>query len=380
MPRPRAHKPIPRMALLVAALMLLVAVMAWLAWFVGSESISEPATVKGPVSPGPDALSEQLPVAAYQGDTGAASSAPGGGSQDLQAQGVLPETLERDLKPRTIPGSIAGVVVSSFSGLPLNNFVVRLHPGGDPGPEDWPGAETRRVQSPSGAFDLGQREPGTYALSVTAPGHVPFEVTGVVVPGSEHLQLRLSAGAVMSGRLTDAFGGSAADVPVELRPLPGAAGQHGGFVRRAQTDAEGRYLFSNIEPGDWQVVVPDPHDGASPLLLAPAWTAGPNMQGAWDASLPPETALHLEVLCEGGPAAPGTRVRLVDASGRGIQLKVAGGFARFSRLAPGPYELVIEHGSGALAWQEQIVLGHALEPVLRRIHIPKPQQPPAGDG
>ena len=380
MPRSRDPKPIPQLALLLAALTLLVAVMAWLAWFVGSESVSGPATVKSPVNPAPDALSEQLPVGAYQGDAGAVSSSAGSPSQDVRAQDVLPETLERDSKPRTIPGSIAGVVVSSFTGLPLDSFVVRLHSGGDPGADDWPSAETRRVQSPSGAFDLGQREPGTYALSVTAPGHVPLELIGLVVPGSERLQLRLSAGAVISGRLTDAFGGRAADVPVELRPLPGSSGQHSGFVRRAQTDAEGRYAFTNVVPGDWQVVVPDPHDGASPLLLSPAWTAGPNMQGAWDASLPPETALHIEVLCQGAPAAPGTRVRLIDATGRGIQLKVAGGFARFSRLAPGPYELQVEHGSGALAWQEQIVLGHALEAEQRLIHIPEPQQPPAGDG
>jgi len=360
--------------------MLLVAVMAWLAWFVGSDPVAAPGSAKGPVQPAPDVLSEQLPVTAYQGGGGAASPAPGAGSPKVPAQDPLPEALEPTLTPRTIPGPIAGVVVSSFTGLPVASFVLRLHAGGAPGRDDWPGAETRRVQSPSGAFDLGQREPGTYALSVAAPGHVPLEVTGVVVPGAEHLQLRLSAGAVMSGRLTDAFGSGAADVPVELRPLPGPAGQPSGFVRRAQTDAEGRYAFTNVEPGDWLVAVPNPHDGAGSLALSPVWTAGPDRRGTWDGSLPPESALHVEVLCQGAPAAPGTRVRLIDATGRGIQVKLAGGFALFPRLAPGPYELVIEHGSGAVAWEEQIVVGHSLEPVQRRIHIPEPQQPPAGDG
>ncbi|MFT7462716.1 MAG: hypothetical protein ACI9EF_001058 [Pseudohongiellaceae bacterium] len=364
----------------------LLAALGWLAWFLGEGS--ESTVVHSPnsgalmtsSSPGAEVSRLSKPVLPTHGLAQEVELTSDGSALGLHPTAAVTQTaLSAGAAPGT-PSAIAGVVVGAEDGLPLSRFVLRLHRGVDPSSTDWAQAEIQRVRSISGAFDLGQRPPGLYSLRVTAPGHLPLDTLGLLVPSSEKLTLAVSVGAVISGHLIDVYGRDVADILVELRAAQGSAPPSDGFVRRAQTDDTGDFIFTNVKPGDWQAFLPDPHGGPTPLGVSPIWSVSANGRSVWDATLAGEVTLEVEVFSGGEAAVRGTKARLTSEGGLALLRKVRGGKARFERLRPGSYTLVIQQRSGAVAWEESIVVSTSAEVDARRYHIPVAAELMVDDG
>jgi hypothetical protein len=110
-------------------------------------------------------------------------------------------------------GRIDGVVREASSGRPVAPFRIVVLRGGS----GWKlPVRTATVVDASGRFEIADLPPGPVVLLVSSPGHTPPEEAEVEVPehpGVVHVEIRLSQGGRVTGRVTDRSSG---------QPLPGA--------------------------------------------------------------------------------------------------------------------------------------------------------------
>jgi len=110
-------------------------------------------------------------------------------------------------------GRIDGVVREASSGRPVAPFRLVVLRGG----RGWNlPVRTATVVDASGRFEITDLPPGPVVLLVSSPGHTPPEEVEVEVPehpGAVHVEIRLSQGGRVTGRVTDRSSG---------QPLPGA--------------------------------------------------------------------------------------------------------------------------------------------------------------
>ncbi|MBV9108705.1 MAG: carboxypeptidase regulatory-like domain-containing protein, partial [Gemmatimonadetes bacterium] len=169
-------------------------------------------------------------------------------------------------------GAVSGRVLDQETGRPVTGALVRV-------------GDRAVVTDGRGRWAVTGLPPGEYAVEIdpvsigvgriaVRPDALKVQVAG----GHEHeVEVGVARAAKVEGRIAitypeDGTGGVAGAV-IELR--------HGDDRRRRVTDADGRFLFSDLPPGDWTVAVvsadlPPSHAlerDAVPLALSPGQSA-----------------------------------------------------------------------------------------------------------
>jgi protocatechuate 3,4-dioxygenase beta subunit len=194
------------------------------------------------------------------------------------------------------PGAVIEGRITDLHGAPVEGAEVRF-------------SESERTRSslidrenkplttgPDGLFRLEDLENGrSFSFHIRHPGYVPARAPGVEAPTAEPLHIELRPGRSLPGRVLDP----------ERRPVAGAglfrieASPRGRSVlQHAETDGEGRFLLSGLEPGPLSLEVRAP--GHRTLQL-------PNLRISDEEDPEP-----LEILVEPGAVLEG---RVLDSRG-----------------------------------------------------------------
>jgi hypothetical protein len=174
-------------------------------------------------------------------------------------------------------GEIHGRVVDADSGRAVPDFqlryqpdaqggvrfVMRMGPGRGRGPY-----ERQTFHTEDGTFVLEDVPAGRWTVEAFAPGYQAGSASAVSVgegEAAEGVEIRLSKGGVISGRVLEARTGRPildATVRAELSgggPRVGMMRMGGeGDDNEAATDAEGRYEIAGLAPGTWTVTASHP--------------------------------------------------------------------------------------------------------------------------
>src|SRR5215813_10595919 len=155
---------------------------------------------------------------------------------------------------------IAGTVVDSVSGAPLDGTEVEIAPVAN--------LDEAQifVTASNGQFTFRNLAIGKYRLRATRPGytsqalgeHESFSTAITVGPrlDSEHIRFTLSRDSVLAGTVSGDFGDPVRDASIFLfqrKLFSGARAMH--FVARAATDDLGNYRFAHLHAGTYTVAV-----------------------------------------------------------------------------------------------------------------------------
>jgi protocatechuate 3,4-dioxygenase beta subunit len=333
---------------------------------------ARPAGQGGGLAFGPGALGNEEPT----GPDGAflVEGAVAGESYDLQVMGpaglgprkagvVAPaEGVELTVSGA---GEIRGRVVDAETGRAIPDFqlryqpdaqggmrfVMRMGPGRGRGPY-----EKLPFHADDGAFVLEDVPAGRWSVEAFAPGYQPGSAAGVTVgegEAAEGVEVRLSKGGVVSGRVLEArTGRPVLDAQVQAQ-LSGGGGP-AAMVRmgdqagenEASTDAEGRYEITGLAPGTWVLTAthPDWSEATARVELEAAPASA-------DIRLGRGGSIGGTVVAAGRPVA-GAQVTLSTAGDTGFRpgagmfgggeqsaLTDDAGRFRFDRLSAGRYTL-----------------------------------------
>jgi hypothetical protein len=167
-------------------------------------------------------------------------TARGPGTSSTSRSGVAPGSVNVVLKLEAT-GSIVGLVTDGTGGKPVTDFTVTLTSG----PGVGPGGErpALRVASGKGQFAIDALVPGSYAVSITAPGYGPAEKGGlsVVAGHAARADVTLDGGGRISGLVVDSRGAG----------VPGATvrADTGWLGAAVVSDASGAFLLRDVARG-----------------------------------------------------------------------------------------------------------------------------------
>ena len=156
-----------------------------------------------------------------------------------------------------VPGVLLSGTVSDEAGHPVAGAELSLRKA------DGEQIVVQRATSPwfastssrqNGSFHL-EGLPGASRLTllVTADGFLPRLVAVTTGDDDQRLDLELAMGARVSGRVLDDRGRPAAAATVELRPVPGVRNRSTASSRQVETDAEGRFAATEIQPDTYDI-------------------------------------------------------------------------------------------------------------------------------
>lgn len=195
---------------------------------------------------------------------------------------VFAQAPVRDRDPVRVPAgghraSIAGQVTIGGTGRPARRTTVHLVSDTDEKPR-------LAMTNDAGEFRFTDVPPGRFQLSATRPGFVdaffgssqPGQGPGTpiaVAPGAElsGIDMELTKGAVLAGRVFDEYGLPMADMPIELidrRTLNGPDAGAPMSMRSVSTSDRGEFRFYGLPPGEYLLV-------ARPSRWPPAATVSP---------------------------------------------------------------------------------------------------------
>lgn len=314
-----------------------------------------------------------------------------GGSYDLQLMG--PSGLGPRRAGVTAPaegleltvgghGELRGRVVDAEGGRPITDFEVSFAPdaqGGmrvvfaGPGSRGRGPGQAQPVHAEDGSFLLEEVPAGRWTITASAPGYQKGSAAGITLEegGSiEGVELRLTRGAAISGRVLEARGGRPvldASVRASLAGARGAMSlpmvrMGGGLLENeVMTDAEGRYELAGLAPGAWTLTATHAD-----------WTDTTVSVEVKDAPVVADIRLGRGgsiggVVTAAGRPVPGAQVALT-AAGQGVSMGPLGGNEqgsltdeagrfRFDRVAPGRYSLGASLRNQASAPAEVVITG-----------------------
>lgn len=153
--------------------------------------------------------------------------------------------------------TLHGKVVDAVSKQPVSQYTMALARTND-GDVRRLMDDPRRTQvwhNKLGTFTYRDIAEGLYNIHIRVLGYEELVVTNVAVPTQGDLTLELSRGAYVEGVVHDDEDSGIGGIDVRLRPLalddPGAQVVSG----LAHTDDEGRFLFSMVPPGTYEIAL-----------------------------------------------------------------------------------------------------------------------------
>ena len=280
-------------------------------------------------------------------------------------------------------GQIRGRVVDAESGKPVPDFEVRYAPdaqGGmrfvmrmGPGRQRGP-LERQSFHADDGAFALDDVPSGRWTVEAFASGYQSGSAAGVTVAegdAAEGVEVRLSRGSVVSGRVLESRSGRpvlgstvrAEQAGGEGRMMVMRMGSEGGELE-SLTDADGRYEIAGLAPGGWTLTAthPDWSEATTRVEIKDAPAVADIRVGRGG-------AVAGTVLAGGRPVG-GAQVALQVAGDSGFRMSPGfmgggeqsalsdeGGRFRFERLSPGRYSVVASLRDQTSAPAEAVVTG-----------------------
>ena len=177
---------------------------------------------------------------------------------------VPPASPPAPVTPSTF--RISGRVMDAITGQPLARASVALNPSNSLNNPNSPDSGRVEVTDAEGVFAFAGAPPGKYVLSARRRGyidqmyqqHESFTTAIIVGPGceSENLIFGLRAGASISGDLVDESDDPIRHADVMLYHQLFTGGKRRTLlVRRVNTNDEGHYHFSDLNPGTYFVAV-----------------------------------------------------------------------------------------------------------------------------
>ncbi len=279
------------------------------------------------------------------GEPVASGTATAAARASASARPEHPETRvpPRPTPPLETPATLADgsfVVRVVASGTPVPEALVRVYLRG---PEDGTGGPSwRRAGEGTTGRDGTLRlpaSPGLYLVTARAEGHAPArrEVPRPLGETETAVELSLPTGATLQGRtVSEGRGGEPVPLAeVTLRPYtePGTAWARAHAlleeVAVATSDAHGRFSFSGLAPGGYELTAEAPGFSRRTLHYVSVPGSGELMVGLWAASVlegfvvgaDGQPAADAEVLALGGPSA----FRTTSGAGGGFSLEVSSG-------------------------------------------------------
>lgn len=229
--------------------------------------------------------------------------------------------------------AIAGTV-ADLEGAPIRGARVEIVPGSDVDAALF--AADRVWTDAAGRFSFDALPPGTYGLTVFAPGYAP-ELREIAAGGQE-VAFRLEAGKTIEGRVLLPDGTPAPGIVVTAR------GADGGTAR-AVSGPGGEFRFTELHSGDFRIdAAPERPGGPDGVVSGPdvrETTMVGVPAGARDVEIRLKPGLAIAgvvVTAEGTPVAGAT----VIARGPGPEAFAATderGAFRLRRLSPGEYTI-----------------------------------------
>ena len=163
--------------------------------------------------------------------------------------------------------AVIGKVVDP-QGRPLENFTVKARMSNEVSKNFGAVARQRAIKnSKDGSFELKGIPEGSYVIEALAPGYSssfsePFNATQGLV--TSDVVVRMSLGGSLSGRVVDAYGGTPLSgievatqennwMPGDIFELFGALEPSALSKASVRTDAEGRFTFELLTPGEYQI-------------------------------------------------------------------------------------------------------------------------------
>ncbi|WP_051939833.1 MSCRAMM family protein [Phaeacidiphilus oryzae] len=216
-----------------------------------------------------DMSGRQAARAATDSDGQWVFAAPGPGSYVLiaAAQGHQPQAVTLAVGARPVEldvllggtGRLRGRVCSS-DGTPVSDAAVILT---DPRGEV---AATTRTR-PDGGYEFTELVPGDYTLAVSARAFRPAALAvGVAPSGGSRQDVVLTGSGTLRGTVRTAGGRPVPEARVTLLDTSGEV------VAAVVTGEDGRFRFTDLEPGDYTVIA----SGYSPVATALRIEDGPN--------------------------------------------------------------------------------------------------------
>ncbi len=248
-------------------------------------------------------------------------------------------------------GTAVEGVVRDFSGDPVGGARVSAHQE-NTFHRRLPDAGVRTaVTGADGRFRIGGLRPAPADLVVEAEGYARFDMTAVRPQGGSLVEIHLSEGGLLAGRVVGADGQGSANAFVVLNldhspPTPRSVWSPLRSGHHTRTDADGRFLFNSLGPGPWSVQVPGEHlaEDVGAIRLRPG------EEREIEVHLRVQSRLVGAVVDSSGAPVTGAEVvvQSLDPAGdpRSTDSSLAtdaGGGYEASRVPPGPARIVARH-------------------------------------
>jgi protocatechuate 3,4-dioxygenase beta subunit len=180
--------------------------------------------------------------------------------------------------PGHAPAVVRGVRVPDGGEVDLGTWYLEpeaeirgtvLDAAGEPVPgadvRSWPDPSHRAAADATGAFVLAGLVPGQRLdLQVTAGGFVPARLARVEAPAAD-LDVRLAAGASVSGIVVDTAGEPQADVSLGIEPVPASGRTDGGLYGGTESADDGSFRQDGLPAGTVLLV---PWGRGRPVVLS----------------------------------------------------------------------------------------------------------------
>ena len=286
------------------------------------------------------------------------ASRPGFAKKSVTGVQVGGEDAQGDLGEIALePGQRVQGIVTDSAGLPLEGVEVYVSTGGPQMTMVMAGAhpeepEPEAVTDPNGWFtvqDLSAAEPVTFNFERS--GFVDESAKAIELPRLEPLEVKLEAASDISGRVLDGEGEPVSGASVNLRRA--LTIEMGGAIMKTimmlseQTDAEGRFLFADQEPGTiaLSAVASGFQEAKLDNVEVPK---GEDLTGV-EIALPTGAILQGRVLLPDGRPAIKAEVREVEESSEGMFFggipTDGNGYYRIEGLVPGKISIEATHES-----------------------------------
>jgi protocatechuate 3,4-dioxygenase beta subunit len=257
-----------------------------------------------------------------------------------------------------VNGGIAGRVIDLATSAPVTSFSVRYARTKDGKPMGF--GKRQKFESPEGAFEIDDLDPGRYQVQVSADGYatkVSDEVDVARKDVATNVVVALDHGSILRGLVVKASDRAPiAGALVVLRSdssrdlfgndLSGGFG--GGGFRRApggvRTGADGRYIIENVGPGEYALDVT--HDEFAPQRVEGVVIAEGGAHEAPDTILSRGGTVSGIVRGEDGLSDPKAQVTLTGPRfDKKTRTDREGKFA-FDRVPPGEYVVAVTMRGG----------------------------------
>lgn len=227
-------------------------------------------------------------------------------------------------------GRLAGRVVDP-DGRPVTAYQITAQADRSSGGSGWFDSARQDVASEAGEFAFDNAPAGALEVRVVAKGFQQARVGGVVVEegeAKEGVEVRLSRGASLKGRVVEAHGGA---------PVAGAEVSAESASSRVVAGADGAFEFEALAPGKVRVTATFP-DFVSASENVEVGESG----GTVELKMSTGASVSAVVVTPGGEPVPGAEVAIAPGGqswSNTRSVSGADGRVRFAHLVPGRFSL-----------------------------------------